>query len=162
MRQLCTGLADTLLAEKLFLQPPKQYKYCAMGNCLSAGDGTDDASDFRLLSEALASCDVSAEEQEAIWQLLASLLALGQVDAVPLSVAEDGATEGDTSKDKVAATAASDDKEDAAGPCAAFKADLTHQSFGMCKCGFSKAAHVDRSGSTMNLGAATGVSPFKP
>jgi len=143
------------------VQPPKQYKYCAMGNCLSAGDGADDTSDFGMLSEALASCDVSAEEQEAIWQLLASLLALGEVDAVPLSTPEDGAATSVASKDEssavAAAAAATEKSEEAQGPCASFRPDVT-QDFGMCKCGFRKAEHVDRRNSTMiNEGAATGV-----
>jgi hypothetical protein len=157
--QLCTGLADTPLAEALQVRAPDSYTWCAMGGCVAVGDGVDDAADFRTLAEALAACGVSPAEQAATWQLLASLLALGQVKAVPLSTQGDNAATAPPPSSSSSTSPASGKGD--AGPCSAYKIDMAAATdMTACKCGYPKASHADaggrRRGTVMNAGAATG------
>ena len=70
----------------------------------------DDAKEFRDLEQALLDCGLGPDEIDAVWGLLAALLALGDARTAPLSSpdAEDGADPDAATGDAAGA---------AAGPC---------------------------------------------
>lgn len=76
---------------------------------------------------------MSEEETECIWELLAGLLQLGQLQAVPK----------DPEAAAAAAVAAAAQQEAGGGACSDYRLDTKASSFGTCKCGHPKASHAN-------------------
>ncbi|KAG0483885.1 hypothetical protein HPP92_011969 [Vanilla planifolia] len=75
--QLCAG-APPCLKEKLKLKAANEYEYLKKSKCLRI-EGIDDAQRFQLLMEALGNINISKEDQENIFSILAAVLWLGNV-----------------------------------------------------------------------------------
>ncbi|KAI3988184.1 hypothetical protein MKX01_011973 [Papaver californicum] len=75
--QLCAG-APSDLKEKLNLKMANEYNYLRQSDCLTIDD-VDDAGRFHILMEALNIVQISKEDQENIFAVLAALLWLGNI-----------------------------------------------------------------------------------
>ncbi|OVA20205.1 IQ motif [Macleaya cordata] len=75
--QLCAG-APLSLKEKLNLKMASEYNYLRQSDCLTIDD-VDDAGRFQMLMEALDIVQLSKEDQENIFSMLAALLWLGNI-----------------------------------------------------------------------------------
>jgi len=77
--QLCKGGMELPYADELYLQDPTKFRLIAQGKCVTISDEVDDAADFALLDQSLQECGLTVMEEDAIWELLAALLHLGNV-----------------------------------------------------------------------------------
>ncbi|XP_045801422.1 myosin-2-like [Trifolium pratense] len=75
--QLCAG-SSTSLKEKLNLRAASEYKYLNQSDCMTI-DGVDDAKKFHKLKKALDVVQMSKEEQERVFKMLAAILWLGNI-----------------------------------------------------------------------------------
>ncbi|GMH24307.1 hypothetical protein Nepgr_026150 [Nepenthes gracilis] len=75
--QLCAG-APSILRDKLNLKTANEYKYLNQSNCQSIDD-VDDAQLFHKLTEALDIVQISKEDQEGMFAMLAVVLWLGNI-----------------------------------------------------------------------------------
>ncbi|MCD7462878.1 hypothetical protein HAX54_049571 [Datura stramonium] len=75
--QLCAGAPPTL-RDKLKLKGASEYKYLNQSGCLVIHD-VDDAEEFRKLLEALNTVRISERDQEHAFQMIASVLWLGNI-----------------------------------------------------------------------------------
>ncbi|KAM3222696.1 myosin-2 isoform X2 [Capsicum annuum] len=75
--QLCAGAPPTL-RDKLKLKGASEYKYLNQSGCLVI-HGVDDAEEFRKLLEALNTVRISERDQEHAFQMIASVLWLGNI-----------------------------------------------------------------------------------
>ncbi|XP_059283705.1 myosin-2 [Lycium ferocissimum] len=75
--QLCAGAPPTL-RDKLKLKGASEYKYLIQSDCLEIHD-VDDAEEFRKLMEALNTVRISGRDQEHAFQMIASVLWLGNI-----------------------------------------------------------------------------------
>ncbi|XP_059069015.1 myosin-3 isoform X2 [Cryptomeria japonica] len=75
--QLCAG-ASHALREKLNLKPASEYYYLNQSNFLTI-DEVDDAERFQLVLEALNVLEISPDDQENIFRILAAVLWLGNI-----------------------------------------------------------------------------------
>ncbi|GKV42526.1 hypothetical protein SLEP1_g49919 [Rubroshorea leprosula] len=75
--QLCAG-APPSLKEKLDLRTAKEYYYLNQSDCLVI-NGVDDANKFNKLMEALDIIQISREQQEHAFAMLAAILWLGNI-----------------------------------------------------------------------------------
>ncbi|XP_060191104.1 myosin-2-like isoform X2 [Lycium barbarum] len=75
--QLCAGVPPTL-RDKLKLKGASEYKYLNQSDCLAIHD-VDDAEEFCKLMEALNTVRISGRDQEHAFQMIASVLWLGNI-----------------------------------------------------------------------------------
>ncbi|XP_015082010.1 myosin-2-like isoform X3 [Solanum pennellii] len=75
--QLCAGAPPTL-RDKLKLKGASEYKYLSQSGCLVIHD-VDDAEEFCKLMEALNTVRISERDQEHAFQMIASVLWLGNI-----------------------------------------------------------------------------------
>ncbi|XP_057956923.1 myosin-2 [Malania oleifera] len=75
--QLCAG-GPSCLKDKLNLKMASEYKYLNQSNCLAIDD-VDDAQKFHKLVEALDDVQISKEDQEHVFEMLAAVLWLGNI-----------------------------------------------------------------------------------
>lgn len=75
--QLCAG-ASSVLKEKLNLRMASEYRYLNQSDCLAI-HGVDDARKFHMLMEALDIIQISKEDQEHTFRMLAAVLWLGNI-----------------------------------------------------------------------------------
>ncbi|OIT39679.1 PREDICTED: myosin-2-like [Nicotiana attenuata] len=75
--QLCAG-APPALRVKLKLKGASEYKYLNRSDCLVIHD-IDDAEEFRKFMEALNTFRISERDQEHVFQMIASVLWLGNI-----------------------------------------------------------------------------------
>ncbi|KAE8733596.1 Myosin-1 [Hibiscus syriacus] len=75
--QLCAG-APQSLREKLYLKKADEYNYLAQSDCLVIKD-VDDAQEFQKLTEALDLVQISKEEKDQMFKMLAAVLWLGNI-----------------------------------------------------------------------------------
>ncbi|KAH0651438.1 hypothetical protein KY285_032160 [Solanum tuberosum] len=75
--QLCAGAPPTL-RDKLKLKGASEYKYLNQSGCLVIHD-VDDAAEFCKLMEALNTVRISESDQEHAFQMIASVLWLGNI-----------------------------------------------------------------------------------
>ncbi|KAK6785502.1 hypothetical protein RDI58_018957 [Solanum bulbocastanum] len=75
--QLCAGAPPTL-RDKLKLKGASEYKYLNQSGCLVIHD-VDDAEEFCKLMEALNTARISERDQEHAFQMIASVLWLGNI-----------------------------------------------------------------------------------
>ncbi|XP_015170182.1 myosin-2-like isoform X2 [Solanum tuberosum] len=75
--QLCAGAPPTL-RDKLKLKGASEYKYLNQSGCLVIHD-VDDAEEFCKLMEALNTVGISERDQEHAFQMIASVLWLGNI-----------------------------------------------------------------------------------
>lgn len=75
--QLCAGAPPTL-RDKLKLKGASEYKYLNQSGCLVIHD-VDDAKEFCKLMEALKTVRISQRDQEHAFQMIASVLWLGNI-----------------------------------------------------------------------------------
>jgi myosin-6 len=81
--QLCAG-APGDMQDKLRLLRADDYNYCARhGSDWVAIEGVDDAAEFDEMHAALESCGFSPEEQDAIFEITAGILHMGNADFDP-------------------------------------------------------------------------------
>ncbi|KAL8239242.1 hypothetical protein R6Q59_015809 [Mikania micrantha] len=75
--QMCAG-ASSDLRDKLNLRMASEYKFLNQSGCLKVHD-VDDASNFKKLMEAMDALQISHEDQDRIFKLLAAILWLGNI-----------------------------------------------------------------------------------
>ncbi|CAN4102837.1 unnamed protein product [Withania somnifera] len=75
--QLCAGAPPTL-RDKLKIKGASEYKYLNQSGCLVIHD-VDDAEEFLKLMEALSTVRISERDQEHAFQMIASVLWLGNI-----------------------------------------------------------------------------------
>ncbi|KAH9288716.1 hypothetical protein KI387_032833, partial [Taxus chinensis] len=75
--QLCAG-ASPSLRERLNLKPAEEYFYLNQSNCLTIDD-FDDAQRFKIMLEALNVVQISKDDQQNVFAMLAAVLWLGNV-----------------------------------------------------------------------------------
>lgn len=75
--QMCAG-ASLDMKEKLNLRMASEYKFLNQSGCLKIHD-VDDAQNFKKLMEALDAFQISHENQERVFKLLAAILWLGNI-----------------------------------------------------------------------------------
>ncbi|CAL4251462.1 unnamed protein product, partial [Meganyctiphanes norvegica] len=76
--QLIAGAPDDLLEKLSLKRNPNAYHFLKQGGC-SEVQSINDSSDFKAVSKALETLDLSQEEQESIWNVVAAILHLGNV-----------------------------------------------------------------------------------
>ncbi|KAL8127187.1 hypothetical protein AgCh_014199 [Apium graveolens] len=75
--QLCAG-APSALKEKLNLKAACEYKYLNQNGCLGVNN-VDDAQKFPILLKALSMLNMSKEDQEHVFEVVAAVLWLGNI-----------------------------------------------------------------------------------
>ncbi|XP_024959733.1 myosin-2-like [Cynara cardunculus var. scolymus] len=75
--QMCAG-APSDMRDKLNLRMASEYKFLSRSGCLKI-HGVDDAQNFKKLMEALDALQISYEDQERMFKLLAAVLWLGNI-----------------------------------------------------------------------------------
>lgn len=75
--QFCAG-APPALRERLNLRPVEEYCYLNQSNCLTI-DEVDDAQKFQTMMEALNVVQISKDDQENVFAMLAAVLWLGNI-----------------------------------------------------------------------------------
>ncbi|XP_061348341.1 myosin-2-like [Gastrolobium bilobum] len=75
--QLCAG-ASPDLKERLNLRVASEYKYLNQSDCMTI-DGVEDAKKFHRLMKALDVVQMSKEDQELVFKMLAAILWLGNI-----------------------------------------------------------------------------------
>ncbi|KAI5063038.1 hypothetical protein GOP47_0021585 [Adiantum capillus-veneris] len=75
--QLCAG-ADEALRERISLRPAKHFQYLNQSNCLQI-DNVDDALRFEVTMDAMNVVQISKEDQNSAFAMLAAVLWLGNV-----------------------------------------------------------------------------------
>ncbi|MCO5570788.1 hypothetical protein L7F22_024516 [Adiantum nelumboides] len=75
--QLCAG-ADKALRDRINLRPAKHFQYLNQSNCLCI-DNVDDASRFEVTTDAMNVVQISKEDQNSAFAMLAAVLWLGNV-----------------------------------------------------------------------------------
>lgn len=75
--QFCAGADDTL-RERINLRPAKDYRYLNQSSCLHI-DNVDDAARFRVMLDAMDVMQISKEDQDSAFAMLAAVLWLGNI-----------------------------------------------------------------------------------
>ncbi|CAI9303676.1 unnamed protein product [Lactuca saligna] len=75
--QMCAG-APSDMRDKLNLRMASEYKFLNQSGCLKIHD-VDDAQNFKKLMEAMDALQISHEDQERVFKLVASILWLGNI-----------------------------------------------------------------------------------
>ncbi|XP_076944180.1 myosin-2-like [Bidens hawaiensis] len=75
--QMCAG-APSDMRDKLNLRMASEYKFLSQSGCLKIHD-VDDAHNFKKLMEAMDALQISHEDQERVFKLLAAILWLGNI-----------------------------------------------------------------------------------
>lgn len=76
--QLCAG-ADEALRDRIKLRPAKYFQYLNQSNCLQI-DNVDDASRFEVTMDAMNVVQISKEDQDSAFAMLAAVLWLGNIN----------------------------------------------------------------------------------
>lgn len=79
--QLLAGADDSLLQKLSLERGPQLYSYLKQGDSCKV-DSIDDASDFQNVKNALKVMEINADEQDALFQLVAVVMHLGNVDFI--------------------------------------------------------------------------------
>eukprot|EP01137_Pigoraptor_chileana_P032461 Opistho-2@21853 len=93
--QICKG-ANESLRKKLQLDPPEKYRCLTKGECVVI-DGLDDSAEFNEMTEAMDRLGIEGKEQALVFELVAGILHLGNVEFV---ANEGDRAEGSKIKDK--------------------------------------------------------------
>ncbi|KAG1674301.1 hypothetical protein FOA52_013490 [Chlamydomonas sp. UWO 241] len=79
--QLCEGSSPEERA-RWKLRPAREYHYLNQSTCFDL-TGVDNADEFRATVHAMCAVGMSAQEQDAVFQVVAAILSLGNVTFVP-------------------------------------------------------------------------------
>ncbi|CAM9845780.1 unnamed protein product, partial [Chrysoparadoxa australica] len=76
--QLCKGLPEEK-RKKLYLNHSDSYEGLRQGGVMTQSDCVDDAVEFGRLEKSMDVLQISREEQDSVWQILAALLHMGNI-----------------------------------------------------------------------------------